>query len=110
GSSFGFQGKIRILPDKYEKPGTRGLKTVLMDYEMDEDPEHRNLVLWVGDNLKKDVGLGKRLGLRTAWARYGCNIPDDLKEGLLEFSPPANVHKNAALSVDDPDTPKPDMV
>ena len=28
---FGYAGKIRILPEEYEKPGTRGLKMVLMD-------------------------------------------------------------------------------
>lgn len=52
-SNFGFAGKIRILPDEYEKPGTRGLKTVLMDYELEEDKELRRQVLWAGDNLKK---------------------------------------------------------
>ena len=30
---FDFPGKIRTLPDEYEKPGTRGLRTVLMDFE-----------------------------------------------------------------------------
>lgn len=96
-SNFGYAGRIRILPDDYEKPGTKGLKTVLMDYEMDEDPAHRARVVWVGDNQRKDVGLGKRLGVRTAWASYGVAAPE-LLERLIEFSPPLNVHKNAALS------------
>ena len=109
-SKFGFNGKIRILPDEYEKPGTRGLKTVLMDYEMDEDPEHRKQVLWSGDNLKKDVGLGERLGIKTAWASYGANIPPKMLAQLAEFSPPLNIHKNANLPSDAPDTPKPNWV
>lgn len=109
-SNFGFRGKIRILPDEYEKPGTKGLKTVLMDYEMDEDREHRNQVLWAGDNLKKDVGLGERLGIKTAWASYGADISKEMLARLAEFSPPQNIHKNANLPSDAPDTPKPNWI
>ncbi len=108
-SNFGFAGRIRILPDDYEKPGTRGLKTVLMDYEMDEAAAERQRVVWIGDNLRKDVGLGRRLGVRTAWAAYG--VPGKtLLERLAAFSPPLNIHKNVALASHDPDSPKPDFV
>ncbi len=106
-SNFGFKGRIRILPDEYEKPGTRGLKTVLMDYNLDEDPAHRGSVLWVGDNLRKDVGLGQRLGVRTAWARYGVLSDENLYRLLHEFSPVANVHKNASFAAGAPDAPQP---
>ncbi len=106
-NNFGFTGRIRILPDDYEKPGTKGLKTVLMDYEMDEDPVHRASVVWVGDNQRKDVGLGKRLGVRTAWASYGKPDPTLLAR-LIEFSPPQNIHKNAALSSSEQETARPD--
>lgn len=105
--NFGFAGRIRILPDDYEKPGIKGLKTVLMDYEMDENPADRQRVVWVGDNQRKDVGLGKRLGVRTAWASYGVAEPELLRR-LLEFSPPQNVHKNAALSSAEAEGVKPD--
>ncbi len=108
-SNFGFKGKIRILPEDYEKPGTRGLKTVLMDYDMDEDAKHRSAVVWVGDNLRKDVGLGRRLGVRTAWASYGV-ASKPLLERLAAFSPPLNIHKNVSLPADSPDSPKPDVV
>lgn len=109
-SNFGFKGKIRILPDDYEKPGVRGLKTVLMDYELDEPIEHRARVLWVGDNLRKDIGLGNRLGVRSAWAKYGTDIEEQLLQSLSLFSPPLNVHKNVYLSSDDPGAPKPNVV
>jgi len=109
-SNFGFQGKIRILPDEYEKPGTRGLKTVLMDFELDEGAELRRHVLWVGDNLRKDVGLGQRLGVRTAWASYGAKIDPQMLAKLNKFSPPQNIHKNAALPHGEDGTPKPDFV
>lgn len=107
-SNFGYTGKIRILPDEYEKPGTRGLKTVLMDYELDENPAMRQSVLWAGDNQRKDIGLGKRLGVRTAWASYGRPDQDFLKR-LAVFSPPLNIHKNAALPSDEAEQTKPDV-
>jgi FMN phosphatase YigB (HAD superfamily) len=109
-NDFGFSGKIRILPDDYEKPGIRGLKTVLMDFELDETNELRKHVLWVGDNLRKDVGLGNRLGVCTAWAQYGTLIDPKLLSSLAKFSPIQNVQKNVYLKTDDPDAPKPTMV
>ncbi len=109
-SNFGFKGKIRILPDEYEKPGVRGLKTVLMDYDLDESSEHRKNVLWVGDNLRKDVGLGNRLGVRSAWAEYGTRIDGAALAGLSTFSPTQNIHKNVYIKVDDPQAPKPNVV
>lgn len=106
--SFDFQGTIRILPDEYEKPGTRGLKTVLMDYELDHPGVQRREILWVGDNLKKDVGLGRQLGVATAWAEYGTRFDPALKAKLLTFSPDASVHKNIALPAGDK-APTPDF-
>lgn len=106
-SSFDFTGRIRILPDDYEKPGTKGLKTVLMDFEMES---HLGDVLWVGDNLRKDVGLGKRLGVHTAWARYGTVIAPASKDLLLQFSPLQNVHKNVALDPQNQESPQPDFI
>jgi phosphoglycolate phosphatase len=107
GSSFGFAGKIRVLPDEYEKPGTRGLKMVLMDYDIDEDKSHRSQVLWVGDNLRKDVGLGNRLGVHSVWAKYGADVDQKLLKDLATFSPTQNIHKNVSLPSDSPDSPKP---
>ena len=109
-SNFGFKGKIRILPDEYEKPGVRGLKTVLMDYEMDESADNRASVLWIGDNLRKDVGLGNRLGVVSAWARYGTLVDEAALSSLMLFSPPQNIHKNVFLNSNDPSAPKPNLV
>jgi FMN phosphatase YigB (HAD superfamily) len=94
---FGFGGRIRILPDEYEKPGTRGLKTVLMDYEFDQHSEQLQQVLWVGDNLRKDVQLGHRLGVRTVWASFGAKIAPHDMERLNQFSPPLNIQKNLSV-------------
>jgi phosphoglycolate phosphatase len=108
-SQFGFKGRVRILPDDYEKPGVKGLKTVLMDYDLDDSKEHRRRVLWVGDNERKDVELGTRLGVRTAWASYGKPDPSLLGR-LAQFSPPGNVHKNAAIPDGEERKSKPDYV
>jgi FMN phosphatase YigB (HAD superfamily) len=109
-SNFGFKGKIRILPDDYEKPGIRGLKTVLMDFDLDEPIESRKSVLWIGDNLRKDVGLGNRLNVRSAWAEYGTNVSETNLVSLSLFSPPQNIQKNVYIKVDDPSAPRPDLV
>lgn len=105
--NFDFRGRVRELPEDYEKPGTKGLKTVLMDYEMES---HRRDVFWIGDNLRKDIGLGKNLGVHTAWAEYGTKISSSAKEALLLFSPVQNVHKNVALDPQSDNSPKPDVV
>lgn len=106
-SKFGFEGRIRILPDDYEKPGVKGLKTVLMDFEMES---HLADVLWVGDNLRKDVSLGKRLGVHTGWARYGTDVRAEARDILLQFSPLGNVHKNVSLDPESSDSPQADFV
>lgn len=108
-NDFGFRGKIRNLPEEYEKPGTRGLKTVLMDFDLDDGPAHRRSVLWVGDNCRKDIRLGHSLGVQTAWAAYGVPDSEDLR-CLSEFSPEGNIHKNAVLPMaEEPQTPKADF-
>lgn len=91
--NFDFKGQIRTLPDSYEKPGVRGFKTVLMDYDIDFDFAGEQ-VLWVGDNLAKDVKLGAELGITTAWAKYGTVIDAKAEEQLGQFSPKLQVKKN----------------
>jgi len=108
-SNFDFKGKIRILPDEYEKPGVRGLKTVLMDYDLDENPEKRAHVLWVGDNLRKDMGLGHKVGVTTAWAKFGTHLDQGILAQLRAFSPPTNIEKNVPLHAGDPQAPSPDF-
>ena len=71
---------------------------------------HLGDVLWVGDNLRKDVGLGKRLGVHTGWARYGTEIRPEAKDLLLQFSPLGNVAKNISLDPQNSESPQPDFV
>lgn len=109
-SNFNYAGKIRILPDEYEKPGVRGLKTVLMDYDLDESKESRGQVIWVGDNLRKDVGLGKKLGVQSIWASYGTKVDPKMFELLRTFSPDENVEKNIYIDHKGAEAPVPDFV
>ncbi len=107
--NFDFRGRIRILPDDYEKPGTKGLKTVLMDHDLDDKKEELKHVLWIGDNLKKDVGLGKKLGVTTIWAKYGTHIHPDAMKTLNTFSPEANIQKNLNINPTSQEAPQPDF-
>lgn len=109
GNNFGFQGQVRVLPDDYEKPGPRGMKTVLMDSGMDHG-DHEHLVMWVGDNPQKDIHLGKTLGVVTAWARYGTVISPGATELLLKFSPEINLRKNMSIHTGLQPGQKPDHV
>ena len=61
---------------------------------MDEPAENRARVVWIGDNLRKDVGLGNRLVVVSAWAKYGTDIEEADLKSLVMFSPPQNIHKN----------------
>lgn len=106
-NAFGFSGRVRTLPEEYEKPGVRGLRTVLMDYDMDDLASD---VVWVGDNLRKDIGLGRKLGVVSVWARYGTLLDPEIKDKLLQFSPSQNVHKNVALDPKGEDSPQPSFV
>lgn len=93
-TNFNFQGRVRTLPDDYEKPGTKGFKTILMEFDLDKSELSRQ-IMWIGDNLKKDVELGSQLGVVTAWAKYGA--ANEGLQQLLQFSPLENIRKNASI-------------
>lgn len=107
GSNFGFEGKIRVLPDEYEKPGIMGLQCVLMEYGI-EDPKE---ALWIGDNVFKDIELGKKVGVTTAWAAYGSkNLTKKNLKTLSAWSPNENIVKHANVKELTEELPQPDIV
>lgn len=106
---FDFKGKIRVLPEEYEKPGPHGFKMILMDFDC-EELEKRKHVLWIGDNLRKDVGLGKQLKVNTFWAAYGADVAPELMKRLSVFSPQKNIARHAALDPHSNESPKADFV
>lgn len=104
--SFDFKGKVRILPDEYEKPGVKGFKSILVEYEI-EDPKQ---VLWIGDNVTKDVALGKKLGVVTAWAKYGATHSKKTLKSLQDFAPQDNLAKHSNMHVLEAESPQPDLI
>lgn len=102
-SNFGFSGKVRTLPDEYEKPGVRGFKTILMDFGF-EELGTRERVLWIGDHPVKDIGLGHAMGVTTCFASYGNSVAEDVKNRLVRFSSPTNARRNAYLEKSAADT------
>lgn len=97
GWDFDFAGRIRILPDNYEKPDPKGLKTVLMDFGLDGPEVDRHSIVWVGDNPVKDVSMGNALGLTTVWAAYGIEFDLGMKQVIDAFSSPKVRHRNASF-------------
>ncbi len=92
GYSFGFKGHFRVLPNHFEKPNPEGFKMILDQYKV-KDPKN---VVWVGDNLKKDMLLGNKLGVQSFWAKYGVLEDAGLYARLAKFSPEENIAKHSS--------------
>ncbi len=82
---------------------------VLIDYDC-EDEISRSQVIWVGDNLRKDVALGRELRVKTLWAAYGAKVDPAWLTRLADFSPPENIARHAALDPASKESPTPDFV
>lgn len=96
-NNFEFKGLLRELPDDYEKPGKRGFKTILMDFELENHPSQLENILWVGDNIKKDIALGSSIGIKSAWAKYGTHFNPNIMEKFNAFSPLTRILKNVGF-------------
>jgi phosphoglycolate phosphatase len=62
-------------------------------------------VLYVGDNLWKDVAMAQRAGVHVAWARYGMHRTieaEDLLKQLCHGSPQDTVSENVSASTIQP--------
>jgi FMN phosphatase YigB (HAD superfamily) len=64
-----------------EKPDPRGLRRVLKDYRL--SPAQ---VLYVGDSVKKDMGLAAAVGATGVWAEYGTYVSTEYRERLAVIS------------------------
>src|SRR5262249_4810170 len=89
------------LPREYEKPDVRGVQQICERFGV--DPKD---TLVVGDSLKKDVALAKKIGAMDAWAEYGTYVPAEYLERLNVVSAPSITRRHAASVVDrDADQP-----
>jgi phosphoglycolate phosphatase len=79
------------LPRECEKPNPAGLERILKDHGAEP-----NEVLVVGDSVKKDVGVAKKVGCHDAWAEYGTYVSLEYRERLDIISSPAITRRHAA--------------
>lgn len=68
-----YRGVIKMIPSAYEKPSTKGLEMIMRDCGL--NASERDRVIYVGDNMKKDIALGKKAGVLTCWSEFG--VPAD---------------------------------
>ncbi len=95
-TNFHFAGRIRVMSNAFEKPSKEGFQLILRDHGIMRPQDYQE-VLWVGDNVQKDIQLGKSMDIPTAWASYGAKVSPELLKRLARFSPPHNIRKNANL-------------
>lgn len=102
--SHGFIGRQRMLPNDYGKPNTRGFKTILMDFEIEQYKKEE--ILFVGDNISSDITLAKNVNVTSAQALYGLQFDSKIVETLREFIPEHFIHKTICPTGD----VKPDII
>ena len=79
------------LPRDYEKPDARGLLRICDDLRVDPGE-----VLVVGDSLRKDVEVARKVGAIDAWAEYGTYYSSEYRERLEIVSAPEITRRHAA--------------
>lgn len=81
----------RELPREAEKPSPAGLRRVLEDFGL-SGPE----VVYVGDNVKKDMPVARACGAVGVWAEYGTYISAEYRERLAVISARAVTARHVA--------------
>ena len=84
-------GKIVEMPLEFEKPNPEGIRMLLRE----ENLSPRKVML-VGDNLKKDILIARKVGVADIWARYGTIIRREMLEKLNYYSAPEIQRRNLA--------------
>lgn len=79
------------LPRDYEKPNPEGLLRICKEHGV--DPKN---TLVVGDSLKKDVAVAKKVGALDCWAEYGTYYSVEYRERLDIISAAAITKRHAA--------------
>jgi phosphoglycolate phosphatase len=73
--------RVVELPRGAEKPDPRGLRRILKDLGVAPSE-----VLFVGDNVKKDMALAAAVGATGVWAEYGTYVSTEYRERLAVIS------------------------
>lgn len=87
-----FSGRTRLMPPEYAKPSTKGLETIMADYGL--NLYERDRVVYVGDNFKKDIALGKKAGVLTCWSEFGSASDSPWLQETLNLSPAIKISQN----------------
>ena len=69
------------LPRDAEKPSASGLRRILADLRLDPAD-----VVYVGDNVKKDMPVARACGAVGVWAEYGTYVSGEYRERLAVIS------------------------
>ena len=87
-----YHGTVKRMPPEFEKPSTRGLEMVMHDFGLDSSATDN--VVYAGDNLKKDVALGKKAGVLTCWSEFGMSAYSPGLQQTLSLSPASKIRQN----------------
>lgn len=93
-----YRGETHALPARYEKPSTKGLNLIIQHYGIAD--HERDTVVFVGDNLRKDVALGKKAGVFTCWSEFSCGEHSPALQRTLSLSPREKIIQNTPTAED----------
>jgi len=79
------------LPRDAEKPSAAGLRRILTDLGA-----RGAEVLYVGDNVKKDMPVARACGAVGVWAEYGTYVSGEYRERLAVISPGVITRRHVA--------------
>lgn len=79
------------LPRTAEKPSPEGLRRILADFGLRGDE-----VIYVGDNVKKDMPVAQACGAIGVWAEYGTYVSNEYRERLAVISASAVTKRHVA--------------
>lgn len=79
------------LPPDAEKPSPAGLRRILQDLDLDGAE-----VLYVGDNVKKDMPVAEACGALGVWAEYGTYVSSEYRQRLAVISAKAVTRRHVA--------------
>jgi phosphoglycolate phosphatase len=96
---YGFIGKHRPLPNDYRKPNPKGLKSILIDFDLPQED-----IVFIGDNVFRDIELANSIGATSIFAQYGTVVDPTCVDILREFIPERFIHKG--LNIQDDNHPK----
>ena len=93
-----YRARTRVveLPREAEKPSPQGLRTILGDFGLAGSE-----VVYVGDNLVKDMPVAQACGALGVWAEYGTYVSAEYRERLAVISAKAVTARHAPGPADE---------